>query len=224
MSRLVAAALLAAATTGASAVNQLVNASFENGVVVGFPTGHADTPAPWTSSAPGNAFVHYDTYENSGTTGLPPNFASGIFTGATAPNGIRWAGGWDFEEMAQLLGTPLTPGGTYTMSAQVRPAYTHMGSFEFWIGTAPNTPVSLLTTFSPVNAGSWTFQSSNFVAPANSLANPWFIVKSYGVNAAGLPTTSYIGIDDLFLDRVPAPSTAALGAAGLLALSRRRRA
>jgi len=216
-------ALVGSATGSASAANLLVNGDFEIGAVPGVPTGQAYTPAPWTSTAPGVTTINWDTWENTGTTGLPPSYAT-LFTGATAPSGVRWAGGFNFEEMGQLLSTPLTPGQNYNLSAFVRPCNPHPpSSFEFWIGTGPGTPVSLVATFPMVSAGSWTPQATSFVAPLNSLANPWFIIKSYSINSQGLPQTVYVGIDDVFLDVVPAPGACALlGCAGALAARRRR--
>ncbi len=213
---------LSALTSGALAINQLQNAGFETGAVAG--GGHAFTPAPWTSSSPGNAFINYDTWENTGTTGLIPT-TSGVFTGATAPEGVRWAGGWSFEEMGQLLSSPLNAGQQYLVSAMVRPGFTQIGSFEFYIGTGPGSPVSLLASFPMANSGSWTFQNATFTAPSNSAANPWFIVKAY-TTASPVPGDDrvYMGIDDMFLDVVPAPgSLALLGGAGLFSARRRAR-
>ncbi len=216
-------AAAAFALAGSAQANLISNPSFETGAVGGAPTGHAFSPAPWTSSAPGNGFINWDTFHNSGTTALPPSFA-GTFTGALAAHGERWAAGWTFEEMGQILsGGPLTPGGQYTISAQVRPAFTHFGSFEFWIGTGPSSPVSMLTSFTQVASGAWHFQTANFTAPANAASNPWFLIKGYSIAADGTPQQAYIGIDDMFMDRVPAPgSLALLGGAGLLSIRRRR--
>lgn len=215
------AALVTLIAETSSGANLLVNGSFENGNVLG--GGQAHTPAPWTSTAPGNPFINWDTWENTGTTGLPPNFA-GLFTGATAPAGVRWAGGFNFEEMGQPLSSTLTPGQQYTLSAFVRPSNPHPpASFEFYIGTGPGSPVTLLTTFPMVPAGSWTPQSATFTAPLNSGANPWFIMKSYSFAADGTPQTVYVGIDDVYLDVVPTPGSGViLGAAGALLLRRRR--
>ena len=217
------AALLVSAAGTASA-SLLVNGGFESGTVAGAPIGHGFTPAPWTSSAPGNSFINWDTFENTGTTGLPPSYV-GLFTGATAPQGVRFAGGWDFEEMGQLLGSALTPGQSYSIGAWVRPINAHPpSSFEFYIGTGPGSPVSLVATFPMVSAGSWTPQSTTFVAPLNAAANPWFIIKAYSIAADGTPRTVYVGIDDVVLDLVPAPGSAALlGIAGVLVTHRRRR-
>ena len=108
--------------TNWASANLVVNGGFELGPPLGgTPVGHGDLPTPWTSSAPLNFLISYDTWENTGTTGVPPNFAS-LFTGVVAPEGVRWAGGFDFEELGQLLQTPLTPGQEYTFSAYVRSA------------------------------------------------------------------------------------------------------
>lgn len=215
-------AALIAAVAGTSHASLLVNGDFETGAVA--LGGQAHTPAPWTSSAPGNAFINWDTWEDTGTTGLPPSFA-GLFTGATAPSGVRWAGGFDFEEMGQLLGSALTPGNTYNISALVRPCNPHPpSSFEFYLGTGPSNPVTLVATFPMVAAGSWHAQSMNFVAPANAGANPWFLIKAYSIGANGTPQSVYVGIDNVVLDLVPAPGAVAmLGLAGSVAALRRRR-
>lgn len=212
--------LIAAGTANA---NILVNGDFEVGNVLA--NGQAYTPAPWTSTAPGNAFINWDTWANTGgPAGLSPSFA-GLFTGATAPSGNRWSGGFSFEEMGQLLGSPLTPGQQYNLSAFVRPSNPHPpASFEFWIGTGPGSPVTQIASFPMVTAGAWHAQSTSFIAPANSLANPWFLIKAYSIAADGTPQTVYAGIDDVYLDVVPTPGAAGLlGCAGLAAAWRRRR-
>lgn len=217
-------ALILAASGSAHAANMLVNGDFEVGAVGGTPIGHAETPAPWTSSAFGNAFVNYDTFENSGTTGLPPSYV-GLFTGATAPSGVRFAGGWNFEELSQLLSTPLTPGQPYMISALQRPCNPHPPSgYEIWLGSGPGTPVTMVGAFPMSPAGVWTPQSLNFNAPANALSNPWVIIKSYSISATGQPQQVYVGIDDIYLDQVPTPGAGALAAiAGFVLVGRRRR-
>lgn len=217
-------ALILAGGGSSFGANLLVNGDFETGAVAGVPVGQAYTPAPWTSTAPGNSIVNWDTWENTGTTGLPPTYV-GLFTGATAPSGVRFAGGWDFEEMGQLLSTPLTPGQPYTVSALQRPCNPHPPSgFEIWLGTGPGSPVTMLGAFPMSAAGVWTPQSFNFNAPANSLSNPWFILKAYSTNANGQPQQVYVGIDDVFLDKVPTPGAGALAAlAGVVLMGRRRR-
>lgn len=198
------------------AANLVVNGDFEAGTVAA--GGHAFTPAPWTSTGPGISSTNWDTWMNTGTTGLPPTFA-GVFVGATAAQGVRWAGGWDFEEMGQLLSAPLTPGQAYNVSALVRPGYNMLAGVEFYLGTGPGSPVSLLTTFAPVSAGTWTPQSGTFTAPANSLVNPWFIIRSYDPGHV----QAYVGVDDVFLDAVPAPGTGALAGLAVTWAGRRPR-
>lgn len=218
---LVLSALAAASLTSHASAFLLVNGGFEVGAV---PMPNGNVPAPWTSTAPGNVFVSYDTWANGGVGGIPPAFA-GLFTGATAPQGTRWAGGFTFEEMGQLLGAPLTPGQQYGVSAIVRPGNTQPpASFEFYIGTGPGSPVSLLATFPMVAPGVWTPQGAIFTAPANALANPWFIIKAYSFSATGALQTAYVGIDDVVLRPVPTPGAAALVGLSGLAFFRRRRA
>lgn len=199
--------------------NLIANGGFEAGAVPGSPIGHAYSPAPWTSSQPGNAFVNYDTWENTGTTGMAPvNYS--VFTGVTAAEGVRWGGGWNFEEMGQILGTTLTPGQQYTISALVRPRNGDTGSFQFYLGTAVNAQTASLATF-PVTSSTagWVLQSANFIAPAGAGSMPWFIIDSY--NTTG--TDRYIGIDDIRLVATPTPGALALlGAGGLIATRRRR--
>src|SRR5438105_3564742 len=94
----------------AAASAQISNNGFDTGVVAA--GGQAYVPAPWSSTGPGNAFVSFDTWDDTGSNGLLPTFA-GVFNGVTAQSGNRWAGGWNFEDMHQLMGSALVPGQQY---------------------------------------------------------------------------------------------------------------
>ena len=188
--------------------NLVVNGGFETGVVGGSPTGHGDLPIPWTSSAPLNFLVSYDTWENTGTTGMHPNTAF-LFPGDVAPEGIRWAGGFDFEELSQLLQIPLTPGQEYTLSAYVQSSDGNVGSFEIWLGTGVNTYTTQVAILPPNNGffNGWELQSAKFIAPANAATTPWLLFESYGTSfSAG----TYMGIDDVRLVATPEPATIVL--------------
>jgi hypothetical protein len=210
--------------TSSVRANLLLNGGFEIGTVAGSPTGHGDLPTFWTSSAPLNFLVSYDTYENTGTTGMPPNTAA-FFPGVVAPEGIRWVGGFDFEECSQLLQNPLTPGQEYTFSAYVRSSNGNVGSFEIWLGTGVNTYTTQVATLPPNNGfiNGWEFQSAKFIAPANAATTPWLLLESYGTEFSG----TYMAIDDVRLIATPEPSAitllslAVLGLAGAQRFSRR---
>jgi hypothetical protein len=206
-------------SAGSARANLVVNGGFENGTVAGSPTGHGDLPAPWTSSAPLNFLISYDTWENTGTTGMHPSTAF-LYTGVVAPEGIRWAGGFHFEELSQLLQNPLTPGQEYTLSAYVRSSSGNVGSFEIWLATTVNSYTTQLAILPPNNGffSGWELQSAKFIAPANAATTPWLSFKSYGTEfSAG----TYMAIDDVRLIATPEPSTfvlLSLAAAGLIGM------
>ena len=194
-------------TVDSARANLVINGGFELGAPLGgSPVGHGDLPTPWTSSAPLNFLVSYDTYENTGTTGMPPNTA-GFFPGVVAPEGIRWSGGFDFEELGQQLQTTLTPGQEYTFSAFVRSSNGDVGSFEIWLGTGVNTFTTQLAILPPNNgfANGWELQSAKFIAPANAATTPWLLFESYTILNG-----TYIGIDDVRLVATPEPATIVL--------------
>ena len=207
--------------TDTARANLVVNGGFEAGVVGGSPTGHGDLPTPWTSSAPLNFLVSYDTWENTGTTGMHPNTLF-LFQGDVAPEGIRWAGGLDFEELSQLLQNPLTPGQEYTLSAYVQSSDGNVGSFEIWLGAGVNTYSTQVAILPPNNGffSGWELQSAKFIAPANAGTTPWLLFKSY---ATTFSAGTYMGIDDVRLVATPEPSTLVLSVLAILGLIGTRR-
>lgn len=218
------ARLMSAATlcTAAAASAQLSNTSFDTGFVAS--GGQAEVPAPWSSTGPGNSFISFDTWDHTGGNGLLPNFAN-VFTGVTAASGTRWTGGWNFENMHQLMGSTLVPGQQYTVSAHIHAANTNVGflpgGFEFGLGaTATSTP-TVIATFPVVTwANGWVLQSATFTAPSNAASLPYFFPIAYSSNPA---VNTYVGIDDVTITLVPAPGSVALLSCGLLVAFRRRR-
>jgi hypothetical protein len=207
--------------SGASA--QLTNTGFDVGFVAS--GGQAEVPAPWNSTGPGNAFVSFDTWDDTGVNGLTPSFA-GVFTGVTANSGNRWTGGWHFEDMHQLMSFALTPGQQYTISAFVHapnaPFGYVPGGWRFGLGaTATSTPTIVATFPATVTwANGWVFQSATFIAPSNSASMQYFFPQVYQTGTL----STYMGIDDVQIRAVPAPGAAALlGVGGVLAFRRRRR-
>jgi hypothetical protein len=141
---------------------------------------------------------------------MPPNIAA-LYTGVTAPEGVRWAGGFDFEEMGQLLQTPLTPGQQYTFSAFVRSAHGMEGSFEIYLGTSVNTYTTQVAVLPP-NTGfvdGWELQTATFIAPANAATTPWLTFKSYQADPE-FGNGTYMGIDDVRLVATPEPTAVGL--------------
>ena len=218
----IATLVLLAASAGASA--QILNPGFDIGPVLGAPPGQAYLPAPWSSTGPGNSFVSFDTWDDTGVAGLTPSFA-GVFTGVTAQSGNRWAGGWNFEDMHQLMGSTLTPGQQYTVSAWIHapnaPFGYVPGGFQFGLGALPTSTPTIVAVFPATvtwSAG-WVFQSATFTAPANAASLPYFFPQVY--SSTGQNT--YMGIDDVSIHPVPTPGTISLAALGGLTLARRRR-
>ncbi|MCC6677584.1 MAG: hypothetical protein IT436_10615 [Phycisphaerales bacterium] len=213
----IALSLLAA--SGASA--QVTNGGFDVGFVAS--SGQAEVPAPWTSTGPGNPFISFDTWDDSGANGLIPSFA-GVFTGVTAHSGHRWAGGWDFENMSQQLSSTLIPGQQYTVSAWVHTADTTfgyaVGGWQFGLGATASSTPAIFAVF-PATAtwsAGWVFQSATFTAPATSASTPYFFPQVYKPGSLSV----YMGIDDVQIRAVPGPGPAALIAAGTIAAIRRR--
>lgn len=204
------------------AQGQLTNTGFDTGFVLA--NGQAHVPAPWTSSGPGNAFVSFDTFDDSGSNGLAPGFA-GLFPGVTAQSGNRWAGGWHFENMSQLMGSTLIPGGVYAVSAWVHapnaPIGYVPGGWRFGLGANPSSSPTIVATFpATVTWGQgWVFQSATFIAPSNAGALPYFFPQCYQTGTLN----TYMAIDSIDLRLVPAPGAMTLaGLAGVAALRRKR--
>lgn len=201
---------------------QLTNTGFDVGFVAS--GGQAELPAPWSSTGPGNTFISFDTWDHTNANGLAPAFAN-VFTGVTAATGTRWAGGWNFEDMHQLMGFTLTPGQQYTISAFVHAANANAsflpGGFQFALATTPTSTPTVVATFPVVNwASGWVLQSATFTAPANAATLPYFLPQAYSSNSA---VNTYVGIDDVRLTLVPAPGTLALlGLGGAVCVNRRR--
>ncbi len=212
--------MLIAAASSASA--QLANTGFDVGFVSA--GGQAQVPAPWSSTAPGNTFISFDTWDDTAVNGLTPSFA-GVFNGVTAQSGNRWTGGWNFEDMHQLMGSTLIPGQQYTISAYVHAANTATGfvsgGFQFGLGATPTSTPTIVAVF-PVVAwtSGWVLQSATFTAPSNSATLPYFFPQAYSSNAA---VNTYVGIDDCILTPVPSPGSLALLGLGSAVIIRRRR-
>jgi len=216
---LVPAVLLAAA---AGASGQIVNGNFDTGFVA--LGGSGTSPAPWTSTAPGNSSVAFDTWDDTGANGLVPTFAA-VFPGVTAQSGSRWAGGWDYENMSEPMAFTLTPGQQYTVSAWVHapnPNIFTAGGWQFGLGAnqfATPVTVALFPATVTWNMG-WVLQSATFTAPSNAGALPYFFPQVYSSSPAA---SSYMGIDGVDIRPTPTPGTTALlGLSGLI-FSRRRR-
>jgi len=206
----------------ASASAQLTNTGFDTGFVNS--GGQAELPAPWSSTGPGNSFVSFDTWDDSGANGLLPSFAM-VFTGVTANSGHRWAGGWHFENMSQLMSFTLTPGQQYTISAFVHAPDSTVGyvpgGWRFGLGATANATPSIVATFPATVtwANGWVQQSATFTAPANAASLPYFFPQVYQTGTLN----TYMGIDDVVIRAVPAPGALALAGLGAVACLRRRR-
>lgn len=215
-----ASGLLLCAASAASA--QLTNTGFDIGNV---PSGGmGQLPSPWSSTAPGNTNISFDTWDDTGANGIIPTFAA-VFSGVTAHSGNRWSGGWNFENMSQLMSFTLTPGQTYQIDAWVhapQPSGGYIaGGFQFGLGATATSSPSIVAVFPPIvtwSAG-WVLQSATFTAPSNASTLPYFFPQVYALPG----TNSYMGIDDVSIHAVPSPGSAALlGLSGALILRRRR--
>lgn len=200
--------------------NLIVNGNFEAGTVTpNGQNGHADVPVPWTSSFPGNPALSFDTWHNDGTNGLDPTF-NGVFSGMTAPEGVRWMGGWHFENMAQALASPLTPGETYDVSAYIRMSHLSMfwnGNVTFYLSSGVDTYDAPVWTSQMISfSDGWVLVGGSFVAPANAGSLGYFSPKFDGDNA-----NIYMGIDDIRL--TPAPGAMVLLGLGVPMVVARRR-
>ncbi|MCE7975262.1 MAG: PEP-CTERM sorting domain-containing protein [Leptolyngbya sp. PLA1] len=202
---------------------QLTNTGFDTGFVLG--GGQAYVPSPWNSTGPGNAFVSFDTWDDTGANGLLPSFA-GVFTGITANSGNRWAGGWHFEDMHQLMSSTLIPGQQYTISAWIHAPNATVGyvpgGWQFGLGATPSSTPTIVAVFPATVTWSqgWVLQSATFTAPSNSASLPYFFPQVY----TSTGTNTYMGIDDVSIRAVPAPGAIALAGLGGLLVARRRRA
>lgn len=212
--------LILAAASSASA--QLLNTGFDTAVVP--QGGMGQLPAPWSSTAPGNTSVAFDTWDDTGANGIVPTFQA-VFSGVTAHSGHRWAGGWDFENMSQLMTAPLTPGQTYQIDAWIhapQPSGGYLaGDFQFGLGaTAASSPTIVAVFPATVTwAAGWVHQTATFTAPSNAATLPYFFPQIYALPGQN----SYMGIDDVTVQAVPSPGSIAIaGVGGLLCLRRRR--
>jgi len=204
------------------ASGQILNGGFENGFVPAFGSGYV--PAPWSSTAPGNIVVSFDTWSDNGGNGLPPNSA-GLFTGVTAAQGHRWAGGFNFENMSQLMSFTLTPGQQYKVRALVHAPNINggwvSGGWRFGLGaTAASTP-TIVATFAPTVTWSmgWVLQTATFTAPSNSASLGYFFPQVYKTGSI----STYMAIDAIRITPIPAPGALALMGLGSVVCMRRRR-
>ena len=230
---IVSASVLAAASLAPSARANIVNGGFELGLA--YSSGPnifmAGTPAPWFATA-----WTPDMYDNTGADGWGiggiPAYTN-MFKGMAAFQGNRFIGfaastafGGINEAFAQTT-SALTPGGIYTISAQIAaddsgndPSSTYGGPYGGrgevdvllnggYIGTLTQNTVSL----------TWESRSFSFVAPAASSYTFEFIAQLDPT--PGSIASSYIGLDDIRC--VPAPGVAGVLALGGLLGSRRRR-
>jgi hypothetical protein len=225
-----AAATISFLTTVSNA--QLLNGSFETGLA--YPGGPnifvAGLPTPWQPTTSG---FTPDCYDNTGADGW--NLAgipiyNNMFQNMIAAAGHRFIGFGaspsfgGFNESFQQTTPPLTPGASYTISAQLAAddlgkaapyggPYTGRGSVNVlldgnYIGTLGQNTASL----------TWQARSFTFVAPATSTAVFTFVAQLDPQSGAA----SYIGIDDIRM--APSPgSMALLGLSGITIARRRRR-
>lgn len=210
----------------------ITNGSFETGLA--YPSGlnifSAGTPAPWfaTSFTP-------DLYDNTSVDGWGIGGIAAydnMFKGMVACDGHRFIGfaastsfGGINEAFSQAT-APLIPGNQYTVSACMAVddlgkaipfggPYTGRGEVNVLldgnlIGTLTQNTLSL----------TWESRSFTFIAPATSSAVFEFIAQ-VDPGTAGIPTSSYLALDDIQIT-VPGPgSFALLGVAGM-AMGRRR--
>lgn len=212
--------LISGVATDAS--GQILNGGFENGFVTA--GGQAQLPNQWTSTAPGNVFVSFDTWANPGGNGINPGFA-GVFTGVTAAQGKRWAGGWNFENMHQLMAFTLTPGQQYTISALVHAPNATFGyvpgGWRFGLGATASSTPTIVATFAPTVTWSqgWVLQSATFVAPPSAASMQYFFPQVYKTGTLN----TYMGIDAIRITPVPAPGPLALVGLGAATCVMRRR-
>jgi hypothetical protein len=216
----------------APAMANIVNGGFEAGLA--YSSGPnifmAGTPAPWTPTS-----FTADMYDNTGVDGWGiggiPAYTN-MFKGMVAYQGNRFIGfaastsfGGLNEAFAQTT-TPLTPGKTYTLSAQLAAddmgnasstfggPYTGRGEVDVllngnFIGTLTQNTMSL----------TWESRSFSFVAPVASSYTFEFIAQLDPSAVGG--GSSYVGLDDIVC--VPTPGAlAVLGLSGLIGVRRRR--
>ncbi len=226
----------------ASAANaQLANTSFETGQAYpgsGPTTPNINlpgTPTPWMPTSNGYSPDLYDNtgWDGWGLAGIPlyNNGSQNMFQGMLAAHGNRFIGFaastqfGGINESFQQTTIPLTPGQTYTLSAQMAAddggkaaafggPYWGRGEVRVYLDGNP------IGTFTQNTASlTWQLRSFSFVAPASSTAVFTFVAQLDPTPGSG--GSSYVALDDLQL--VPAPgSLALLGAAGVLGLRRRR--
>lgn len=201
-----------------SRANLLQNGGFEQGTVI--IDGHADTPVPWTSSDPLNPNVSWDTWHNTGVNGLPPTFFN-VFNSTLAAGGQRWVGGWNFENMAQQLGSPFLSGQTYSVSALIRMSdftQTASGRLDIYLGSGVGNYDHLAWSSPFISfADGWVVVSGSFVAPSMGGPLSYLIPKFEGADGWSV----YMGLDDIQLSVVPEPTSATLLGLGLTFFLRR---